>query len=78
MIPPHPGKVLAERFGHCLVGSLVYKLGVSSEDFAELVMGRQDITPELALVLARALGTSAQYWIDLQTAHDVGKVMVRG
>lgn len=43
----------------------------------ELVLGKRAITPETAQELAAALGTSAQFWMNLETAYQLSKVSLR-
>jgi addiction module HigA family antidote len=38
---------------------------------SEIVHGRRAVTAETALRLARYLGTSAQVWVNLQSAYDL-------
>jgi addiction module HigA family antidote len=38
---------------------------------SEIVNERRAITPDTALRLARYFGTTAEFWINLQTAHDL-------
>lgn len=39
----------------------------------EIIMGKKAVTPETAREFSAALGTSAQYWLNLQTAYDLWK-----
>jgi HTH-type transcriptional regulator / antitoxin HigA len=39
----------------------------------EIIMGKKGVTIETARELAAALGTSPQYWLNLQTAYDLWK-----
>jgi len=39
----------------------------------EIVHGRRSITADTALRLARHLGTSAQFWLNLQAKYDLEK-----
>lgn len=43
----------------------------------EIIAGRRGITPETASDLAAALGTSAQLWMNLETAYQLSKVPPR-
>jgi addiction module HigA family antidote len=72
--PTHPGEMLLEEF-------LIPK-GLSQRDLAdairvpyqrinELANGRRGITPSTALRLARYFGTSADFWMNLQTRWDL-------
>src|SRR5271156_5281644 len=39
----------------------------------EIISGRKSITPETAREFAAALGTSAQYWLNLESAYQLWK-----
>jgi addiction module HigA family antidote len=73
-IPTHPGEVLSEEFlkplGLTQV-ALAEHLGVSVQRINELVRGKRGVTPETAWLLAGAFGTTPDFWINLQTAHDL-------
>ncbi|MBM4319375.1 MAG: HigA family addiction module antidote protein [Deltaproteobacteria bacterium] len=73
-IPTHPGVILLEEF--------LKPLGVTQVAFArhigapvqrvnEIIRGRRGVTPETAWLLSQALGTTPEFWLNLQTAHDL-------
>lgn len=70
----HPGEVLAEEF-LAPMGITQYRLakeiGVPARRINEIVLGTRAITADTALRLATALGTSAQFWMNLQTKFDL-------
>ena len=37
----------------------------------DIVHGRRGITPDTALRLAKCLGTTPEFWLNLQTRHDL-------
>jgi addiction module HigA family antidote len=41
-----------------------------------LIREKQPVTADTALRLARVFGTSAQFWINLQTNHDLSKAAI--
>ena len=73
-IPTHPGEILLEEFlkpmGVTQVAFARY-IGVSVQRINELVRGKRGITPETAWLLSQALGTTPQFWVNLQTNHDL-------
>ena len=73
-IPTHPGEVLSEEFlkplGVTQV-ALAEHLGVPVQRINELVRGKRGVTPQTAWLLAGAFGTTPDFWINLQTAHDL-------
>jgi addiction module HigA family antidote len=75
-IPTHPGEVLIEEFLKPLrvtQVSLAAHLGVPVQRVNEIARGKRGVTAETAWMLSQALGTTPQFWINLQTAHDLGK-----
>ena len=71
--PVTPGEILAEEFLGPL-GITQYRLaqatGLSQTHISQIVTGKRRITPDAGLRIARALGVSDRYWIDLQTNYD--------
>lgn len=53
------------------VNRLARDLRVPPTRISEIVNERRAITPDTALRLARYFGTTAEFWINLQTAHDL-------
>ena len=73
--PIHPGEILLEEFLEPL-GISQYRvartIGVSPRRINEIVHGKRGITPDTALRLSRALGTSERFWLNLQNRYDLG------
>jgi addiction module HigA family antidote len=74
-IPPiHPGETIREDVLQPLglsVNRLAMDLHVPVTRMNEIVNGRRSITADTALRLARYLGTSAQFWLNLQAKYDL-------
>jgi addiction module HigA family antidote len=73
-IPTHPGEILLEEFLHPLEITQVAfarHIGVPVQRINELVRGKRGITPETAWLLSQALGTTPQFWVNLQTNYDL-------
>lgn len=68
----HPGEVLRERymveFG-LNINRMARDLSVSVTRVAEIVNECRAITPDMALRLGRYFGTTAEFWMNLQTEH---------
>ena len=75
-IPTHPGEILVEEFlkplGITQV-ALAEHIGVPVQRVNELVRGKRGITPQTAWLLAQALKTTPEFWVNLQVAHDLAK-----
>lgn len=50
---------------------LAVSIGVPPRRINEIVHGKRAITADTALRLAKYFGTSAQFWLNLQTHHDL-------
>lgn len=73
-IPTHPGEILLEEFLEPLGISqveLAAHIGVPVQRVNEIVRGRRGVSPESAWLFAQALGTTPEFWVNLQTAHDL-------
>lgn len=78
--PFHPGEVLLEEFlkpGRITQMAFAKKLGWTRARLNELIKGKRGITAEAALDLAKALGTSAKLWMNLQATYDLDRAMKR-
>jgi len=75
-IPTHPGVILHQEFivplGISQV-ALAAHLSVPVQRINELVRGKRGITPETAWLLAQALNTTPEFWINLQSAYDLAR-----
>ena len=76
-IPPiHPGEILLEEFLKPMGISqyrLAKSLSVDPRRINEIVHGERSITADTALRLGRFFGTSARFWINLQSHYDLEK-----
>ena len=71
-IPTHPGVVLSQEFLAPLglsQGALAAHLDVPVQRINELVRGKRGITSETAWLLAQALNTNPEFWVNLQSAR---------
>jgi addiction module HigA family antidote len=72
--PAHPGEVLKELWLEPLGLTLTQaamRLGVTRKTISKIVNAHGSITPEMALRLEIVFGTSAQAWMNMQTAYDL-------
>jgi addiction module HigA family antidote len=70
----HPGEILLEEFLRPLdisQNGLARAIAVSPRRINEIVLGKRAITADTALRLAKALGTSVQFWMGLQDEYDL-------
>ncbi len=72
--PTHPGEMLLEEFlGPLGITQKAFaeRIGVSYVRLNEIVNGRRGVTPSTALRFAKALGTSAEFWLNGQLTLDL-------
>jgi addiction module HigA family antidote len=73
-LPTHPGEILLEEF--------LKPLGITQVAFArhidapvqrinEIIRGKRGVTSETAWLFSQALGTTPEFWINLQTTYDL-------
>lgn len=75
--PTHPGLLLLEEVINPLgisISEAAIKLGVSRKALSELVHERVNLSPEMAVRLAKATGTSAKSWLEMQNKLDIWRI----
>ncbi|WP_439478128.1 HigA family addiction module antitoxin [Brevundimonas sp.] len=78
----HPGAHLREDFlpDYGLTpGALARAMGLKDRTRIErVVREQQPVTSDTALRLARVFGTTAEFWMNLQTQHDLSRAAIAG
>lgn len=69
----HPGEHLAEELQALEMSAveLARHLKVPTNRITEILNGQRAITGDTALRLAHSFGTSAQFWLDLQSLYEL-------
>ncbi len=78
--PPHPGRIIRQECLEALNLSVTEgakALGISRNALSELINERRGISPEMAIRLAKAFGSTPETWAGLQLAYDMAQVMKR-
>jgi len=73
-IPTHPGEVLKEEFLAPMgvtQTAFADHIGVPVQRVNEIIRGKRGVTPATAWLFSLALGTTPEFWINLQTSHDL-------
>lgn len=76
--PTHPGEILLEEFLRPMSISqqeLAKGIHVPYQRVNELVNGKRGITPSTALRLAKYLGVSPDFWLNIQQRWDLYHAM---
>jgi addiction module HigA family antidote len=76
--PPHPGEVIREYLGDVSVSFAAKHLGVGRVTLSRVLNGKAAVSPEMAVRLAAAFGTSSpEVWLRLQAKFDLWQVQKR-
>ena len=69
----HPGEHLAEELGTLgmSAAALARQLKVPTNRITEIINGQRAITGDTALRLAHSFGTSAAFWLNLQSLYEL-------
>jgi len=69
----HPGEHLAEELGalDMSAAELARQIDVQTNRVTQILNGTRAITGDTALRLAHFFGTSAQFWLNLQSLYDL-------
>lgn len=70
----HPGAILLHEFLEPLGLSqkaLAAHLGISVQRVNEIIRGKRGISAATAWLLSEAFNTSPEFWLNLQTTHDL-------
>ncbi|HEX8166606.1 MAG TPA: HigA family addiction module antitoxin [Beijerinckiaceae bacterium] len=77
-MPPisHPGRLLRREIEARALSAnrLALDLGVPSGRITDILNGRRSITADTAVRLGRYFGNGPQFWLDLQSQHDIAVV----
>ncbi len=73
MTPIHPGEHLAEELAelHMSAAALARLLQVPTNRITQILNGRRSLTADTALRLAHFFDTTPQFWLNLQSLHDL-------
>ncbi len=78
--PPHPGRTIANA---CLkplgltVTAGARVLGVARPTLSNVINGKAAVSPEMAIRLEKALGSTADAWLRMQAAFDLAQARRR-
>ena len=77
--PPHPGGIVRD----CIedlglsVTEAASILDVTRPTLSRVINERSAISPEMAIRLSKAFGSTAEMWLRLQTAYDLAQARLR-
>ncbi|MBA2397155.1 MAG: HigA family addiction module antidote protein [Bradyrhizobium sp.] len=77
--PPHPGGLIGDTLDELDVTIITAAkgLGITRQHLHNLIAGRSGVTPEMAVKLEKALGSTADTWLRMQMNYDLAQVRKR-
>jgi len=79
--PMHPGDMFKEGFLDALglsASALARHIGVPANRVTAIVAGKRGISGETAILLGKALGTTPEFWLNLQKAYELDTATAGG
>ena len=74
--PPHPGRIVRQECIEPLgltVTQAARSLGVTRQTLNNLVSCRAGVSPEMAIRLSKAFGSSPEVWLGMQMEYDLAQ-----
>ena len=77
--PPHPGQLVGDNLEALGVSVTdgAKALGISRQQLHNVIAGRYGITPEMAMRLEKALGSTADTWLGMQMNYDLAQIQAK-
>ncbi len=75
--PVHPGKIIKHDCIEALnlnVTEAAKVLGVSRVSLSRLINGKASISPEMAIRVSKAFGSTPEHWLRMQLAYDMSQM----
>jgi antitoxin HigA-1 len=78
--PAHPGELIRDNIDDLglSVSEAAKGLGVTRQQLHNVISGRSAITPEMAVRLEKAIGSTADTWLRMQMNYDLAQIRKRG
>src|SRR5664279_1488714 len=76
--PPHPGELIGDTLDELDVSIVAAAkgLGITRQQLHNLIAGRSGITPEMAVKLEKAIGSTADTWLRMQMNYDLSLIHI--
>ena len=77
--PPHPGEMVGDSLEELgvSISAAARGLGVTRQQLHNVLSGRSAVSPEMAVRLEQALGSTADAWLRMQMNYDLAAVRGR-
>jgi antitoxin HigA-1 len=77
--PSHPGSLIKADIDELSLSVVeaAKALGISRQQLHSVIAGRASVTPEMAVRLEKALGSTADTWLRMQMNYDLARIRGR-
>jgi antitoxin HigA-1 len=77
--PSHPGRLIKADLDELGIGvaEAASSLGVTRQQLYRVIKGENAISPDMALRLEKAIGSTADFWLRLQMNYDLTQARLR-
>jgi addiction module HigA family antidote len=77
--PSHPGSLIRADLDELglSITEAAQALGVSRQQLHAVISGRAGVTPEMAVRLEKAFGSTADTWLRMQMNYDLAQIRAR-
>ena len=78
--PTHPGAIIKHDCLEALnlsVTDAARALGVTRPTLSRLINGKAGVSPDMAVRLSKAFGSTPEFWLRLQLNYDLAQVTAR-
>lgn len=73
--PAHPGAIVKDALDHLglSVAEAARGLGITRQQLYRIIKGESGISPDVALRLEQAIGSTADHWLRMQLSYDLAQ-----
>lgn len=77
--PAHPGRIIKGEIEYLglSVAECARGLGITRQQLYRIIRGESGISPDVALRLEQAIGSTAELWLRLQIAYDLAQARLK-
>ncbi len=78
LLVTHPGEIILDEIENKAISQSDFakQIGYSKSQLNEIIKGKRNLNAELALLLEKALGIDADYWLEVQKNYDLDKAKI--